>query len=138
MSCTVKDNELRVEFANCKHVIAERFANDAQLKKRIFDQITLEKSRELTDAVLAFCSNVKRVKLLMTSALSIIMEHDNMGCTVNVLLDIITISWHNDGIYMFNRCSHSEGFDEFLELFSKTPFYKRPEFIKVVARNNSD
>jgi hypothetical protein len=139
MSCTVKDNELRVEFANCTRVITVPIVNTAQLKKRIVDQITLEKTRAMVDAILAFCSNdVKNVALLMTSAISIYLERHNMGCTINVLLDIVTISWHNDGIYMFNRCSHSEGFDEFLERFSKTPFYKRPEFIKVAARNCSD
>jgi hypothetical protein len=130
---------VKITFTNCDHVVDVCIGDGAQIRKRIVDQDTLKVSVERAGKVLEFCSNVKSIELLRRDAvLSIIMELDGTTCTIKIFQDYIMISWYNGYLIIVSGCSHAEGFDKFLELFSKTPFYKRPESIKVSARNCSD
>jgi hypothetical protein len=114
---------VNIEFKN--HCYIAKFsvaANRAGLIKQ-------EISMKIINKILSFCLNVKMVTVFICLVFSIDMGRDNMRCVVSVVQDEIRLTWHNV-IHTFNNCSHDDGFDKFLELFSQTPFCKLSENIK--------
>jgi hypothetical protein len=97
----------------------------------------LEIAIDQVDKILPFCLNVHTVELSQDMVFRIGMRRNRMFCHIYVERDKICISWAIDYKWVHLSSPHSDGFDKFLELFSQTPFYKRPEFIKVAARYDS-
>jgi hypothetical protein len=105
----------------------------------VFNRDVLKLSRELTDNILEFCQYVENIELSANHSFTITMGHGDKFCLINILQQYITIKLYDEDLPNFT-ISHIQyaNFDMFLELFSQTSFYKRPEFIKVAARHDSD
>ncbi len=121
------------------HVRTKLENYDKEIEADVFDDClkSLENSKKLANKILPFCANVTEVKLLKCSDFEISMTCDDVECYICVESYSMEVMQKDGNGLRGLEDFRSDQFDEFLESFSKTPFYKRPEFIKVAARHDS-
>jgi len=122
------------------HVRTKLENYDKEIEADVFDNClkSLENSKKLANKILLFCANVTEVNLSTDSDFRIFMTCDGVECYICVESYSIEVMQEDENGPREPEDFRSDQFDEFLESFSKTPFYKRPEFIKVAARCDSD
>jgi hypothetical protein len=141
MSCTVSriaadTHKILVKFNNstCEVDVTIYFRSD-------ICRDSLENVMERTEKLLPFCQNVRKIDLSIKSSgpeFFIVMRHGGLNCKISVSQSLISARIPVDCPNIMFNCIYAKDCEKFLERLSTTPLYKRPEFIKVAAKNNID